>query len=137
VQDLRLLAHGPEHVTASSVIEVLSFSNPEAADSVRVRAQLESVLRGMPEDELRKFLVFVTELGHIPEGGLQNPNQLSEPGKIRVTVVPDAPGSAHRRPVAHTCFYELELPDYGTAAVLERMLREGFEHMDGAGFQIA
>ena len=131
------MAHGPEHVTASIVIELLSFDNPHAASSVRVRAQLEAVLRGMLEDDLRKFLVFVTELGHVPEGGLQNPNRVSEPGKIRVTVVPDAPGSAHRRPVAHTCFYELELPDYGTPGLMESMLREAFDHMDGAGFQMA
>ena len=137
VQDLRLLAHGPEHVTASSIIGLLSFTNPQSTSSVRVRAHLETVLRGMLEDDLRKFLVFVTEIGHIPEGGLLNLNQLGAQGKIRVTVVLDAAGSAHRRPVAHTCFYELELPDYGTAELMETMLREGFDHMDGAGFQIA
>ncbi len=137
MQDLRLLAHGPEHVTASSIIELLSFIQQDAASSVRARTQLEHVLIGMHEDELRKFLVFVTELDQIPEGGLHNPNQLSEPGKITVRVVQDAAAGAHRRPVAHTCFYELDLPDYGTAELMGSMLREAFDHMDGAGFQLA
>lgn len=115
------------------MIGLLTFARPGEHSSVRVRQQLEAVVRGMQEDELRKFLVFVTELDHIPEGGLQNPNRVADPGKIKVTVVP----GADRRPVAHTCFYELEIPEYISEAVLGRMLRDAFEQMDGTGFQIA
>ena len=133
LQDLKLLAHGQEHVTAEGVIGLLSFALPQQQRSIRVRGQLEAVLRSMQEDELRKFLVFVTEIDHIPVGGLQNLNQLAEQGKIRVRIVE----GAQRRPVAHTCVYELELPEYQSMEVLGPMLRDGFEQMDGVGFQMA
>ena len=133
LQDLKLLAHGQEHVTAEGVIGLLSFALPQQQRSIRVRGQLEAVLRSMQEDELRKFLVFVTEIDHIPEGGLQNLNQLAEQGKIRVRIIE----GTQRRPVAHTCFYELELPEYPSLEVLGSMLRDGFEQMDGVGFQMA
>ena len=133
LQDLKLLAHGQEHVTAEGVIGLLSFALPQQQRSIRVRGQLEAVLRSMQEDELRKFLVFVTEIDHIPVGGLQNLNQLAEQDKIRVRIVE----GAQRRPVAHTCVYELELPEYQSMEVLGPMLRDGFEQMDGVGFQMA
>lgn len=135
MQDLRLLATGAAHVSVEEVIKLIHFPGGHQ----ELKQHLEAVLKAFDEDELRKFLLFVCEIDHIPEGGLQNPNtQLHDPGKIRVIVVPDAAGAAHKRPVAHTCFYELELPDYGSGDVLRQMLKDAFEYMEaGSGFQIA
>jgi len=137
LQDLRLLAHGPEHVTANDIIAILKFDGQQQRVQ-RVRGHLEAVLRAMAEEDLCKFLVFVTEFGHIPEGGLRNDNQIGGQGKIKVTVVADATGAHnHRRPEAHTCFYELVLPDYESVQLMRSMLTESFDSTDGVGFQMA
>jgi len=134
--DLRLLAHGPEHVKAPDIVDLLTFEGQPQMIG-RAKGHLISVLNAMLEDDLRRFLLFVTEFGSIPEGGLPRDNSTSAPGKIEVKVVADATGSAHRRPEAHTCFYELVLPDYESNVVMRRMLLEAFDSADGAGFQVA
>lgn len=98
---------------------------------------------------VRKFLVsvkvkilnffnrFVTEQDTIPVSGLNNPNTFS-PHRNKITVnnaSPDNEEDPANLPVAHVCFYSLDLPDYNNYGVLKRKMMQAISNT--SSFEVA
>jgi hypothetical protein len=120
---LQMLVSGPTSLTAEDICRLLIY-NPSDSPS---RASFEAWLHTLDRAMLTKFLLFVTGLPQLP---LHNP-------RIVIMRVPfhGAPQSAPL-PVAHTCFRQCDLPQYGDDAVMQAKLVQAMELSDG-GFHIA
>lgn len=79
-----------------------------------------------------KLVQFVTGTGKIPVGGFSELVGMSGPQKFNIHK--DRNG-AHRLPQAHTCFNQLDLPEYESYDQLrEAVLRAINEGAEGFGF---
>lgn len=118
--ELQMLFSGPCELTPEHIIAVLIYnpSNPG-----RMRAMLESWLRAQQRAALVQFLLFVSGLPQVP---------YSQP-RISVVRVPLlGPAARAPLPVAHTCFRQLDLPDYDDADILASKLVAALMETDGA-----
>ncbi|KAF4748260.1 E3 ubiquitin-protein ligase, partial [Perkinsus olseni] len=84
------------------------------------------------EDEMAWFLQFVTGSTQVPLEGFQALTGMRGPQKFSIH---KAPGDKTRLPSAHTCFNQLDLPDYDTEDVLKAKLKQAVcEAHEGFGF---
>ncbi|KAJ3182678.1 E3 ubiquitin-protein ligase huwe1 [Geranomyces variabilis] len=116
--ELQLLLSGPTELTAEQIIAELHFNPALSA----YRAPLETWLRAQSRPMLECFLLFVTGLPQLP----------FTRARISVIRVPPSLSGSQPLPVAHTCFRQLDLPDYGDAGTLDRKLRLAITESDGA-----
>jgi len=104
--DLRLLLSGHEHLDSNMIIDYLCFDG--FPPNSNTPAHLIEFLKSVDSNNLRRFLIFVTEHDAIPSGGLVNRRQKSPTGKTAI-IVKRLPKS-NALPRAHTCFFQLDLP---------------------------
>lgn len=109
-QDLKTLVCGKESLTPPDLLNRLQF---EGFDQSSTPDFLREVINGMSEEELRRFLCFVTSQDSLPV-------ITAEVKPIKVLRVP---GDDKRIPEAHACFWQLDIPDYTSSdALRERLL---------------
>eukprot|EP00612_Vaucheria_litorea_P002698 CAMPEP_0171455590 /NCGR_PEP_ID=MMETSP0945-20130129/2423_1 /TAXON_ID=109269 /ORGANISM="Vaucheria litorea, Strain CCMP2940" /LENGTH=190 /DNA_ID=CAMNT_0011980859 /DNA_START=477 /DNA_END=1049 /DNA_ORIENTATION=- len=102
--DWRVLLCGEAHISSAQVVSKLSwFGFPPAS---MIPKWLPDLLNSFDEDALRRFLVFVC-------------GSPSLPLDLETVVVRCQPRSP-ALPVAHTCFFHLDVPDYASEAMLRK-----------------
>lgn len=79
------------------------------------------VIEKMSQDELHLFLRFLTGMVVIPLEGLEKP--------LSIVYIP----KSDKLPSAHTCSYQLDLPDYNDQDILQKKLLQMLEWLD-SGF---
>ena len=93
-----------------------------------------SVLRRMTHDEQAKFVAFVTGSSKVPLEGFQALK--GETGVVQKLTIHKAyggDGGEMPLPVAHTCFNQLDLPEYGDEETLRRKLLLAINETEGFG----
>ena len=107
--DWRILLCGDEAINAMKIVSCLKFSGfPKKS---LVPQWLSEVLASSSEDHLRKFLVFVT-------GSPSLSSSARSRGEINVRCQP----RSSALPLAHTCFFHLDIPDYRDKEILQAKL---------------
>eukprot|EP00903_Cladosiphon_okamuranus_P007175 g6967.t1 len=107
--DWRVLLCGEEHVSGPQVVAVLAWHGFPARSEVPT--WIKSLLVSLPEDALRRFLIFVCGTPSLPAPAA---------GKVEITVRCQPRSAA--LPAAHTCFFQLDVPDYDRESVLRHKL---------------
>lgn len=86
----------------------------------------------MNQEDLARLVMFVTGTSKVPLEGFSNLQGMNGLQKFQIHRVA---GNTMRLPSAHTCFNQLDLPEYSTAEILaERLLRAVRECSVGFGF---
>jgi hypothetical protein len=111
--DWRVLLCGDSAISGPQVISVLKFSGFPKKSSIP--QWLKEILIASSEDHLRKFLVFVT-----------GSPSLSSSSRDEINVRYQARSGA--LPVAHTCFFHLDIPDYRDKETLQSKLMYAMSH---------
>lgn len=90
------------------------------------------VLRGFSQEERALFLQFVTGTAKVPLDGFK---ALQGSDGIKRFNIHKAENCRHLLPTAHTCFNQLDLPDYTSEEILrEKLLLAIREGAQGFGF---
>jgi hypothetical protein len=119
--DWRILLCGETAVSGQQVVSVLKFTGfPKKS---LVPQWLKEIILASSEDHLRQFLVFVTGSPSV---------QTTSHGKIEINV--KCQNRSLSLPIAHTCFYHLDLPDYKDKETLQSKLIFAFQN--AATFEI-
>jgi len=118
--DWRVLLCGESAISGPQVISALKFSNfPKKS---QIPTWLREFILSSSEDHLRKFLVFVTG-----SPSLQPIVSNSRPeSKVEINVRFQTRSGA--LPVAHTCFYQLDIPDYRDKEILQNKMIYAIQH---------
>ncbi|KAJ9463489.1 Bifunctional serine/threonine-protein kinase/NEDD4-like E3 ubiquitin-protein ligase [Diplonema papillatum] len=103
-RDARFLLGGEPTLSAEAVLASMHFRSWKEADATP--RHLCAVLRQLPVSGLRAFLRLCTGLSSLPHGGLAK----------RISVFKSS------RFYAHTCFHQLSLPSFASAAKLRNAL---------------
>jgi hypothetical protein len=120
--DWRILLCGETAVSGPQVVSVLKFTGfPKKS---QVPQWLKEFILSSSDDHLRQFLVFVTGSPSVQSG--------SSAGKIEINV--KCQNRSLALPIAHTCFYHLDLPDYKDKETLQSKLIFAFQN--AATFEI-
>lgn len=86
----------------------------------------------MDQEDLARLVMFVTGTSKVPLEGFSNLQGMNGTQKFQIHRVA---GNTLRLPSAHTCFNQLDLPEYSSAEILsERLLRAVRECSVGFGF---
>jgi E3 ubiquitin-protein ligase HUWE1 len=89
-------------------------------------------LYAFSREEKAMFLQFVTGTSKVPLDGFENLQGMRGTQKFNIH---RAYGDAHALPSAHTCFNQLDLPDYGSHEELrDKLLMAIKEGSEGFGF---
>eukprot|EP00049_Salpingoeca_infusionum_P010474 m.180003 g.180003 ORF g.180003 m.180003 type:complete len:510 (+) comp14651_c3_seq1:981-2510(+) len=129
-QDLELIISGLpevdiEDLRANTEYRSYSSSSPQIQWFWRA-------VRSFEPEERVKLVQFVTGTGRIPVGGFARLVGMSGPQKFNIH---KDSGGAHRLPQAHTCFNQLDLPEYDTYEQLRTSLLLAItEASEGFGF---
>ncbi|KAK8924004.1 E3 ubiquitin-protein ligase UPL1 [Platanthera zijinensis] len=90
------------------------------------------VLQGFSKEDKARFLQFVTGTSKVPLEGFSALQGISGPQRFQIH---KAYGSANHLPSAHTCFNQVDLPEYPSKEQLqERLLLAIHEGSEGFGF---
>jgi E3 ubiquitin-protein ligase HUWE1 len=92
-----------------------------------------AVVRGFSKEDLARLVMFVTGSSKVPLGGFAALQGISGPQRFQIH---RAFGGASRLCTSHTCFNQLDLPEYGSLEELEARLRLAI-HEGGEGFGFA
>jgi len=125
--DLCCLLSGTDLLTWKMIVEYLEFRNYDS--NSKIKEWMISVLKRFTETELKQFLLFVTETHSIPVSGLQNKNETSPYPRNKI-VVKYSILKTHL-PVAHVCFYSIDVPEYGSEKELEEKLKIAISQSSG------
>ncbi|XP_018490001.1 E3 ubiquitin-protein ligase UPL1 isoform X2 [Raphanus sativus] len=90
------------------------------------------VVKAFSKEDMARFLQFVTGTSKVPLEGFKALQGISGPQRLQIH---KAYGSPERLPSAHTCFNQLDLPEYPSKEQLkERLLLAIHEASEGFGF---
>lgn len=90
------------------------------------------VVQGFSKEDMARLLQFVTGTSKVPLEGFKALQGISGPQRFQIH---KAYGAPERLPSAHTCFNQLDLPDYSSKEQLkERLLLAIHEASEGFGF---
>ncbi|CAD5316819.1 unnamed protein product [Arabidopsis thaliana] len=90
------------------------------------------VVKAFSKEDMARFLQFVTGTSKVPLEGFKALQGISGPQRLQIH---KAYGSPERLPSAHTCFNQLDLPEYQSKEqVQERLLLAIHEANEGFGF---
>jgi len=121
--DWFILLGGEELIEVTQLLQLLDFE--DWGDSP-TPAHLRSVLQSASQTQLRKFIKFVTGADSLPLPPIR--------GHVRIKVE-KVGGGLQRLPEAHTCFYQLDLPDYCSLSELRTKLLE--QAVEATSFHLA
>lgn len=86
----------------------------------------------MDQEDLARMVMFVTGTSKVPLEGFSNLQGMNGVQKFQIHRIA---GDSMRLPSAHTCFNQLDIPEYSTSEILsERLLRAVRECSVGFGF---
>jgi hypothetical protein len=125
--DLCCLLSGTDLLTWQMVVEYLEFR--KYPSNSKIKEWMISVLKRFTETELKQFLLFVTETHSIPISGLQNKNELSPYPRNKIVVIHST--LLTHLPVAHVCFYSIDVPEYRSEKELEEKLKMAISQSPG------
>lgn len=90
------------------------------------------VVKAFSKEDMARFLQFVTGTSKVPLEGFKALQGISGPQRFQIH---KAYGAPERLPSAHTCFNQLDLPEYSTKEQLQdRLLLAIHEASEGFGF---
>lgn len=113
--DWRVMLCGESVVNAHQIVAALAFSGfPRKS---QLPQWLKELILSFSDDLLRKFLVFVTGSPSLPSSN-SSVGSSSSSMQINIRFLPRS-GSL---PVAHTCFFHLDIPDYRDKEILASKL---------------
>lgn len=98
--DWRVLLCGETRISSAQIIASLKFSGFRKTSMIP--QWLKNILVSFPEDMLRKFLVFITGSPSLPTAR----------GSRALSINVRAQPISLALPVAHTCFFHLDVPEY-------------------------
>jgi len=115
-QELEMMLFGKQDVDIKELQEHTNYDNGMSESSPIVKLFWE-VLEKFSQDELRRFLVFVTGSSKVPLGGFAHLYGSNGPQKFTL-YLKNTPGL----PTAHACFNRLELYHYSDPEILKKEL---------------
>ena len=115
-----------------SLLQSLHFQDYDSGSRTPIRFQ--RLLSNYSPTQLRAFLYLVTSLVTIPCGGLTHARAQTA-DKITIQKTPG--NRIDLLPVAHTCSWVLELPDYPDYTVLYEKMGLLLSTVSSVGFQLA
>ncbi|KAG0451469.1 hypothetical protein HPP92_026409 [Vanilla planifolia] len=90
------------------------------------------VVKSFSKEDMARFLQFVTGTSKVPLEGFKALQGISGPQRLQIH---KAYGAPERLPSAHTCFNQLDLPEYSSKEQLEdRLMLAIHEASEGFGF---
>ncbi|KAJ4975986.1 hypothetical protein NE237_001092 [Protea cynaroides] len=129
-KELELLISGLPEIDLDDLKSNTEYTGYTAASSV-VRWFWE-VVKAFNKEDMARFLQFVTGTSKVPLEGFKALQGISSPQRFQIH---KAYGAPERLPSAHTCFNQLDLPEYSSKEQLqERLLLAIHEASEGFGF---
>ncbi|KAJ9153952.1 hypothetical protein P3X46_027337 [Hevea brasiliensis] len=129
-KELELLISGLPEIDLDDLKASTEYTGYTAASSV-VQWFWE-VVRGFNKEDMARLLQFVTGTSKVPLEGFKALQGISGPQRFQIH---KAYGAPERLPSAHTCFNQLDLPEYTSKEQLqERLLLAIHEASEGFGF---
>ena len=127
--DLAILISDQLYIDKQILVErCLHFTKSDA----NFEKMCKDVLSSMSDEQLQRFLFFATGKVGMFNGGssepLWNPNGSSSNPRNRITIV-KYPRS-DRLPVAHVCFYAIDMPAYASVQVMKQKLNQAISSVD-------
>ena len=110
--ELDLIICGLPDISIDDLEQNVEFMGPYTHQSQTIK-DLFAILRSWDTTKRSLFLIFVTSSSNVPVGGF---GQMSN--RFRICYVQDV----KHLPEAHTCFNQLDLPDYRSYSTLEEKL---------------
>lgn len=118
-RDAVVLLCGASFISAAMVLASTVFEGFPLHSALATHWR--TVVEAMGADDLRLLLFFATEQPAIPFGGLCNPRGHAPVDKVTVRYA-GARVARDALPVSSVCTYTISVPDYESAALLERKL---------------
>ncbi|EXB36051.1 E3 ubiquitin-protein ligase UPL1 [Morus notabilis] len=129
-KELELLISGLPEIDLDDLKANTEYTGYTAASSV-VQWFWE-VVKGFNKEDMARLLQFVTGTSKVPLEGFKALQGISGPQRFQIH---KAYGAPDRLPSAHTCFNQLDLPEYTSKEQLhERLLLAIHEASEGFGF---
>ena len=129
-QELELLISGLPEIDVDDLHAHTEYHGFSATSPVV--AWFWAVVRSLTKEDLARLLMFVTGSSKVPLGGFAALQGISGPQKFQIH---KAYGGGARLCTAHTCFNQLDLPEYSSADELrERLMLAIHEGNEGFGF---
>ncbi|XP_043690385.1 E3 ubiquitin-protein ligase UPL1-like isoform X2 [Telopea speciosissima] len=129
-KELELLISGLPEIDLDDLKANTEYTGYTAASSV-VQWFWE-VVKAFNKEDMARFLQFVTGTSKVPLEGFKALQGISSPQRFQIH---KAYGAPERLPSAHTCFNQLDLPEYSSKEQLqERLLLAIHEASEGFGF---
>ncbi|KAJ8754891.1 hypothetical protein K2173_015403 [Erythroxylum novogranatense] len=129
-KELELLISGLPEIDLDDLKANTEYTGYTAASGV-VQWFWEAV-KGFSKEDMARLLQFVTGTSKVPLEGFKALQGISGPQRFQIH---KAYGSPERLPSAHTCFNQLDLPEYTSKQQLqERLLLAIHEASEGFGF---
>ncbi|KAF8414274.1 hypothetical protein HHK36_002275 [Tetracentron sinense] len=129
-KELELLISGLPEIDLDDLKANSEYTGYTAASSV-VQWFWE-VVKAFNKEDMARFLQFVTGTSKVPLEGFKALQGISGPQRFQIH---KAYGAPERLPSAHTCFNQLDLPEYSSKEQLEeRLLLAIHEASEGFGF---
>lgn len=111
--DWRVMLCGEAAINGHQIVSCLKFFGFPRKSTVP--EWLKEILISSSDDHLRQFLVFVTGSPSLPSVQSQSPDE-----RLEITVRCQPRSGA--LPIAHTCFFQLDIPDYRSKEVFQQKL---------------
>eukprot|EP01069_Polyplicarium_translucidae_P011896 Polyplicarium_translucidae@DN4536_c0_g1_i1.p1 len=128
-KELELLISGLKHIDLQDLKNHTEYHG-YTLDSPQIKWFWE-VLEDCDHDRRAGFLQFVTGTSRVPTGGFQDLMGMRGPQRFSIHRI----AGNNRLPSAHTCFNQLELPEYQSKKQLkEKLLKAVTEGKEGFGF---
>ena len=121
--ELELLISGMPSIDLDDLEKNTTYKNCRASDSAII--WFWDALRSFEEEDLAKFLVFVTGTSKVPLDGFKGLQGMRGPQRFNIKLRSPPRGGETlcvRLPEAHTCFNSLELPAYDSFEVMREKL---------------
>ncbi|CAI9787771.1 unnamed protein product [Fraxinus pennsylvanica] len=129
-KELELLISGLPEIDLDDLKANAEYTGYTAASNVV--QWFWDVVKGFNKEDMARFLQFVTGTSKVPLEGFKALQGISGPQKFQIH---KAYGAPERLPSAHTCFNQLDLPEYSSKEQLEeRLLLAIHEASEGFGF---
>lgn len=129
-KELELLISGLPEIDLDDLKANTEYTGYTAASNVI--QWFWEVVSSFTKEDMARFLQFVTGTSKVPLEGFKALQGISGPQRFQIH---KAYGTPERLPSAHTCFNQLDLPEYSSKEQLrERMLLAIHEASEGFGF---